>query len=205
MARSIDDMKCPFCGKKDIEYGLALCAGCHADIQYDVVDRNSATASDAQMIERLEKQADKAKRDFDASSWPFNGFAMKRLAKIADEMEVFAKNVIGRANDAVDRRLQRGETTSIVTFTRGDRSLDVQVYVPLDLDAKVDFDVVLVAHNGKKMNVTAAVRKLTNLGMGPSIKLVDKVPTTLLTRVSQHDAEAARRELTAAGATVEVR
>lgn len=65
--------------------------------------------------------------------------------------------------------------------------------------------VMLVAHNGRKMEVTATVKKLTKMGMSPSIKLVDKVPTTLLTRVSQHDAEEARRKLTAAGAIVEIR
>ena len=205
MARTINDMKCPFCGKQDVEYGLALCAGCHADIQYDVVERDGGTEADARKLERLEQQADKAKRDFDTTMWPFNGLASKRLNKIAGEMEAFVKDVVVRANDAVDRRLQRGDTTSIVTFTRGDRLLDVPVHIPFDANAKVDFEVILVAHNGKKVNVTAAVKKVTKLGMGPSIKLVDAVPSTLLSGVPQHEAEEARKVLAAAGATVEIR
>lgn len=205
MAKTINDMKCPFCGKPDVEYGLALCAGCHADIHYDAVERDSGTEADAQRLERLERQADKAKRDFDTTMWPFNGLAMKRLTKIAGEMKELANDVVNRANDAVDRRLQRGDTTSIVTFSRGDRSLDVQVHIPLDPDVKVDFDVILVAHNGKKMNVTVAVKKVTKLGMSPSIKLVEGVPSTLLRGVPEREAEDARRELIAAGATVEIR
>lgn len=204
MAADIE-MKCPFCGKRDVEYGLALCAGCHADIRYDVVERAGGTDEDAKKLERFEKQADKAKREFDSTSWPFNIFAHKRLAKLADEMEVFARDVVGRANAAVDRRLKRGDTTSIVTFTRGDRDIDVPVHIPFNADAKVDFDVILIDHHGKKVNVTAAVRKVTKLGMGASIKLVEAVPSTVLSAVSETEAEQARQELAAAGATVEVR
>ena len=205
MTRQIDDMRCPFCGKRDVEYGLALCSGCHADIRYDMVERDSGSPADLQKIERFEEQAAKAQRDFNNTSWPFNIFAQKRLSKIADEMEAFAKELSRRTNDGVDRRLRRGGTPSIATFTRGDRSIDVTVDIPVNPDVKVDFDVILVAHNGKKMKVTEAVKKVTKLGMGASIRTVDSVPATLLNAVSITDAEDARAVLEAAGATVEVR
>lgn len=170
-----------------------------------MVERDGGNPEDLQTIARFEQQAAKAKRDFNGTGWPFNIFAHKRLSKTADEAEAFAKDLARRTNDDVDRRLQRGGTTSIATFTRGDRSLDVMVDIPVNPDVQVDYDVILVAHNGKKMKVTEALKKITKFGMGDSMRVVDSVPATLLNAVSISDAQHARALLEAAGATVEVR
>jgi ribosomal protein L7/L12 len=120
-------------------------------------------------------------------------------------MQQFTDALVHRTNEAVDRRLKRGGTTSIATFSRGDRDIDVPVDIPVNPDAKVDFDVVLISHNGKKRQVTIAVRDVAKLKMGPSIKLVEALPQTILRGASEADAEQARAELAAAGGTVEVR
>ncbi|WP_017182577.1 ribosomal protein L7/L12 [Sphingobium xenophagum] len=205
MSEPIIHMRCPFCGKADIEYRLALCAGCHADIEYDFAERNAASNIDDQRMKQLARDAEKAERDFGSTLFPFNVFAKKRLDKLVAQMEALLHEMVETANAAVDRRLARGGTNSIATFSRGDRSLDVLVSIPINPSAKVDFDVFLIGHNGKKVVVTDAVRKVTRLSMSQSIKLVQSLPCTLLSGVSEKEAQNAHQSLTDVGAVVEIR
>ena len=72
-------------------------------------------------------------------------------------------------------------------------------------EEKDEFDVVLVAAGEKKINVIKEVRALTSLGLKEAKDLVDNAPKPVLEKASKDDAEKAKAQLEAAGATVEVK
>lgn len=71
-------------------------------------------------------------------------------------------------------------------------------------DAKSEFDVVLKDAGAQKVAVIKAVKDLTGLGLGEAKAIVDGVPKTVLEQAKKEDAEAAKKTLEAAGATVEL-
>jgi len=70
---------------------------------------------------------------------------------------------------------------------------------------QTEFDVVLTGAGEKKVNVIKAVRALTGLGLKEAKAMVDGAPSTVKEGVSKDDAEAAKKELEEAGASVEVK
>jgi large subunit ribosomal protein L7/L12 len=74
-----------------------------------------------------------------------------------------------------------------------------------EVEEKDEFDVVLVAAGEKKIQVIKEVRSLTSLGLKEAKDLVDGAPKPVLERASKDDADKAKAQLEAAGATVEVK
>jgi len=74
-------------------------------------------------------------------------------------------------------------------------------------EAKTEFDVVLTASaSDKKIPVIKAVREVKpGLGLADAKKLVESAPTTILEASPKDEAEAAKKKLEAAGATVELK
>ena len=72
-------------------------------------------------------------------------------------------------------------------------------------EEKTEFDVVLTSFGAKKVAVIKAVRGLTGLGLKEAKDAVEGVPSTLKEGVSKADADAAKKELEEAGATVELK
>jgi len=72
-------------------------------------------------------------------------------------------------------------------------------------EEKDEFDVVLTAAGGQKIQVIKVVREITKLGLKEAKDLVDGAPKSVLEKVNKVDAEKAKADLEAAGATVEVR
>ena len=72
-------------------------------------------------------------------------------------------------------------------------------------EEKDEFDVILSAAGDKKIQVIKEVRTLTSLGLKEAKDLVDGAPKPVLEKVSQEDAEKAKAQLEAAGATVELK
>ncbi len=70
---------------------------------------------------------------------------------------------------------------------------------------KTTFDVILTGFGDKKIQVIKEVRALTGLGLKEAKDLVDGVPKPVKEGVSKEDAEAAKKVLEAAGATVEIK
>lgn len=71
-------------------------------------------------------------------------------------------------------------------------------------DAKSEYDVVLKDAGAQKVAVIKAVKDLTGLGLGEAKAIVDGAPKTVLEKAKTEDAEAAKKALEAAGATVEL-
>lgn len=69
-------------------------------------------------------------------------------------------------------------------------------------EGKSEFDVVLESAGDKKIAVIKEVRALTSLGLKEAKDLVDSAPKALLEGVSKEDAEKAKEQLEAAGATI---
>ena len=68
-----------------------------------------------------------------------------------------------------------------------------------------EFDVVLSAAGAQKIQVIKVVRELTKLGLKEAKDLVDAAPKPVLEKVSKEDAEKAKGQLEAAGASVELK
>lgn len=73
-----------------------------------------------------------------------------------------------------------------------------------DEDAKSEFTVTLSDAGAQKVAVIKAVKELTGLGLGEAKALVDNVPSAIKEKVSKDDADAAKKQLEEAGATVEL-
>jgi len=72
-------------------------------------------------------------------------------------------------------------------------------------EEQTEFDVVLVGAGDKKIQVIKEVRALTSLGLKEAKDLVDNAPKPVLERVPKEQADKAREQLEAAGASVDVK
>ena len=73
------------------------------------------------------------------------------------------------------------------------------------VEEQTEFDVILTGFGANKVGVIKVVRTLTGLGLKEAKDAVEGVPTTLKEAVSKAEAEAAKKELEEAGATVEIK
>ena len=72
-------------------------------------------------------------------------------------------------------------------------------------EEKTEFDIILKSAGANKINVIKVVRALTNLGLKEAKDLVDGAPSPVKTGVTKEEAEDAKKQLTEAGAEVEVK
>ena len=72
-------------------------------------------------------------------------------------------------------------------------------------EEKTEFDVILQAIGGNKINVIKVVREVTALGLKEAKDLVEAAPKAVKEGVSKEEAETIKAKLTDAGATVEVK
>jgi large subunit ribosomal protein L7/L12 len=70
---------------------------------------------------------------------------------------------------------------------------------------KDEFDVVLEADGGKKIQVIKVVRELTGLGLKEAKDVVESAPKAVLEKVNKEAADQARAKLEAEGARVSVK
>jgi large subunit ribosomal protein L7/L12 len=73
------------------------------------------------------------------------------------------------------------------------------------VEEQTEFTVILKAAGEKKVEAIKAVRAITGLGLKEAKDLVEGAPQTVKDAVSKADAEKFKKELEAAGATVEVK
>ena len=71
-------------------------------------------------------------------------------------------------------------------------------------DEKTEFSVTLKDVGAQKVAVIKAVMEITGLGLGESKAIVDGAPAPVKEKVSKDEAEAAKKQLEEAGATVEL-
>ncbi|WP_024871558.1 50S ribosomal protein L7/L12 [Tolumonas lignilytica] len=73
------------------------------------------------------------------------------------------------------------------------------------VEEKTEFDVILTAAGANKVAVIKAVRAATSLGLKEAKDLVEAAPTPVKEAISKDEAEALKKELEAAGASVEIK
>ena len=73
------------------------------------------------------------------------------------------------------------------------------------VEEQTEFDLVLTGFGANKVAVIKVVRALTGLGLKEAKDAVEGAPTTLKEAISKADAEAAKKQLEEAGATVEIK
>ncbi|MGH6734830.1 MAG: 50S ribosomal protein L7/L12 [Methyloceanibacter sp.] len=72
-------------------------------------------------------------------------------------------------------------------------------------EEKTEFDVILTAAGAQKINVIKEVRAVTSLGLKEAKDLVEGAPKPVKEGVSKDEAEKVKKQLEAAGATVELK
>jgi large subunit ribosomal protein L7/L12 len=72
-------------------------------------------------------------------------------------------------------------------------------------EEKTEFDVVLTAAGAQKINVIKEVRAVTSLGLKEAKDLVESAPKAIKEGVPKDEAEKIKKQLEAAGATVELK
>jgi large subunit ribosomal protein L7/L12 len=73
------------------------------------------------------------------------------------------------------------------------------------VEEQTEFDVILSAVGGNKVAVIKAVRGATGLGLKEAKDLVESAPAPIKEGVSKDDADALKKALEEAGATVDVK
>jgi len=68
-----------------------------------------------------------------------------------------------------------------------------------------EFDVILEADGGKKIQVIKVVRELTSLGLKEAKDLVEAAPKAVLEKVNKEAAEKAKAKLEAEGAKISLK
>jgi large subunit ribosomal protein L7/L12 len=71
-------------------------------------------------------------------------------------------------------------------------------------EAKSEYDVMLKDAGAQKVAVIKAVKDITGLGLGEAKAIVDSAPKAVIEKANKEDAEAAKKTLEEAGATVEL-
>ena len=72
-------------------------------------------------------------------------------------------------------------------------------------EEKTEFDVILASAGASKLNVIKVVREITGLGLKDAKDLVEAAPKALKEGCSKDEAEALKKQLEEAGATVEIK
>jgi len=73
------------------------------------------------------------------------------------------------------------------------------------VEEQTEFSVIITGVGDKKINVIKEVRSITSLGLKEAKDLVEKVPGTVKEGIPKAEAEAVAKQLTEAGATVEIK
>jgi len=73
------------------------------------------------------------------------------------------------------------------------------------VEEQTEFSVIITNVGDKKINVIKEVRAITSLGLKEAKDLVEKVPGTVKEGIPKAEAEAVAKQLTEAGATVEIK
>ena len=83
--------------------------------------------------------------------------------------------------------------------------LGVSAAAAAPVEEKTEFNVILAATGDKKIEVIKEVRALTGLGLKEAKDLVEGAPKPVKEGANKADAEAMKKKLEAAGATVELK
>lgn len=73
------------------------------------------------------------------------------------------------------------------------------------VEEQTEFDIHMSSFGANKVGVIKAIRTITGLGLKEAKDLVESAPAVVKSGVSKADAESFKKDLTEAGATVEIK
>lgn len=79
------------------------------------------------------------------------------------------------------------------------------VAAAVEVEEQTEFDVILTGFGDQKVNVIKEVRAITGLGLKEAKELVEAGGKTVKEKVSKAEADAIKKQLVDAGATVEIK
>jgi large subunit ribosomal protein L7/L12 len=128
---------------------------------------------------------------------------------LAPELETIFKSLdgltLGQAAQLVKALEARWGVSAAAPAAVAAPAAGAAAAAPAAAEEKTTFDVVLKSAGQQKINVIKVVRAITGLGLKESKDLVDGAPKPVKTGASKEDAEKWKKELTEAGAEVEIK
>ena len=128
------------------------------------------------------------------------------MAEVAENIKTLGDSLVKLTlKEAVDLAAYLKDTYNIEPAAGGAVMMAGPAAAAAPAEEKTQFDVVLKDVGANKINVIKVVRTLTNLGLKEAKDLVEGAPKNVKEGVSKEDAEKAKKELEAAGATAEIK
>jgi len=128
------------------------------------------------------------------------------MAEVAENIKTLGDSLVKLTlKEAVDLAAYLKDTYNIEPAAGGAVMMAGPAAAAAPAEEKTQFDVVLKEAGANKINVIKVVRTLTNLGLKEAKDLVEGAPKNVKEGVSKEDAEKAKKELEAAGATAEIK
>ncbi len=125
---------------------------------------------------------------------------MADLAKIADELSNLTVLEAAELSKLLEEKWGVSAAAPVAAAAPAAGGGDVAA-----VEEKEDFDVILTVAGEKKINVIKEVRTITGLGLKEAKDLVEGAPKPVKEGVKKDEAEALKKQLEAAGATVELK
>jgi large subunit ribosomal protein L7/L12 len=126
---------------------------------------------------------------------------MADLNAIVDSLSALT---VMEASDLVKKLEEKwGVSAASVAVAAGPAAGGAAAAAPAE--EKTEFTVVLGAAGANKINVIKEIRAITGLGLKEAKDLVEGAPKTVKEGIAKADAEKIKAQLTAAGATVEIK
>lgn len=126
----------------------------------------------------------------------------KDLKKIADELVALSVLEVNELKNILKE--EHGiEPAAAAVAVAGPAAGGASGEAPAE-EAKSEYDINLKDAGGQKVAAIKAVKDITGLGLGEAKALVDGAPKVIKEKVPKEEAEAAKKTLEEAGATVEL-
>jgi large subunit ribosomal protein L7/L12 len=128
------------------------------------------------------------------------------MAKLSTDelLDAFKEMTLLELSEFVKKFEQEFDVTAAAPMAMAVPSATGAAEAPVE-EEKTAFDVILNAAGEKKIQVIKEVRALTSLGLKEAKDLVDGAPKPVLEGVPRDQADKAREQLEAAGASVDVK
>ena len=123
---------------------------------------------------------------------------MADLAKLVDELSALTVMEAADLSKMLEEKWGVSAAAAVAVAAGG-------VAAGAAAEEKSEFDVILADSGANKINVIKEVRAITGLGLKEAKDLVDGAPKAIKEQVKKEEADAIKKQLEAAGATVEIK
>jgi len=123
-----------------------------------------------------------------------------KMAEFVDWIETISVLELSKLVKALEDRLGVSAAAPAVAVAAGGAAAGGEAAAE-----KTEFDVILTAAGGQKIQVIKELRGITSLGLKESKELVDNAPKAVKEGVSKEEADSIKEKLEGVGATVEVK